>query len=201
MRNHNNLKDFDFGARAASYDKGIEGRLSKRFYGLVLSRVQLPENARVLDAGCGTGALLRMIANRHPIIGFGIDMEPGMIEQARRQCPDMTIQRARCEQTPFEDASFDTMVTCMAYHHFSDKPGFAREAARILKPDGRLYIADVGFPTPIRQTVSGILRHRGIAGEFCTPGQITQTFEKHGFVPDGYAKDGLAQLIILKKAG
>lgn len=201
MHNHSEPRDMSFANRASSYDKGLEGRLSRRFYELILNNIQLPKEARILDVGCGTGALLRMIADQTPIDGYGIDSEPNMVREAQKQCPAMNIRQARCEKTPFEGGSFDALITCMAYHHFADKPGFAKEAARILKPGGRLYIAEVRVPTPIRQFANAIFHHRSIAGESQTPEQIVRTFAEHGFRQDGYARKGFAQLFILELVG
>ena len=65
-----------------------------------------------------------------------------MITVAKSKYPKMDFQLSRCEDMPFESQSFDILIACMAYHHFSDKEGFAKEAARVLKPNGVLYIAD-----------------------------------------------------------
>ena len=162
-------RDIRFDRRASAYDRGFEGKSARRFYRLILNELKLNDGARVLDVGCGTGALLRMMADRYRIIGTGIDMGQGMIEQAHRNCPEMDIQVSRCEETPFDDNTFDALTCCLAYHHFSDKQGFTKEALRILKPGGRLYIADPRFPVFIRTPLNGIFRHMNIAGEFCTP--------------------------------
>ena len=59
MNKQRENKDFSFKKRAASYDEGIEGRMSQKFYNLVLQSVDLYEGCCVLDVGCGTGALLK----------------------------------------------------------------------------------------------------------------------------------------------
>ncbi len=58
-------KDFDFSKRAAAYDAGFEGRLSKPFYRAMLAQVELNPNDRVLDIGCGTGFLLKRFSEPH----------------------------------------------------------------------------------------------------------------------------------------
>ena len=103
-----------------------------------------------------------------------------------------------CEPLPFEDNTFDVVTSCMAYHHFSNKPGFAKEAARILKPGGHLYIADPNFPVIIRKSINTIARVLNIAGEFFTPEEMYANFAACGFKPAGYKKDSYAQVVKLK---
>jgi len=190
-------KDIDFGKRASKYD-GFEGRFSYRFYCLLLEQVKLRPDATVLDVGCGTGTMLRKIADTCPINGYGIDMSENMLEEAKRKCPEMNIQHSRCEQTPFEDSTFDTLTTCMAYHHFEDKKGFAKEAARILKPGGCLYIADPYFPGMIRKLMNAVFNGLNIAGGFYTPEEIYNDFSTYGFILDAFVRDKYAQVVKLK---
>ena len=114
---HKDKKDYNFDKMAAKYDNGIEGRMSERFYRLLLAEVELFPGANVLDVGCGTGTVLRKMADTYPINGYGIDMTENMIAEAQKKCPDMHIQVCRCESTPFESQTFDIITACMAYHH------------------------------------------------------------------------------------
>ena len=193
-------KDMNFNNAAAKYDN-LGGRLSRRFYRLLLEQVDLTPDMSLLDVGCGTGTILRAMADSCSIRGFGIDMAENMIEEAKRKCPEMDIRLSRCEETPFEDDTFDVVTTCMAYHHFSDKAGFAIETARILKPGGHLYIADPSFPSLIRKTMNTASRLLNIAGEFFTPEEILVSLSGFGFQAVGYKKDSYAQVVVLKLSG
>lgn len=195
---HNKNGDFNFGKRASKYD-GFEGRISYRFYSLLLQQVKLTPDTTVLDVGCGTGTMLRRMADICRINGYGIDMSEDMIEEAKRKCPEMNIQYSRCENTPFDDSTFDILTTCMAYHHFSDQKGFAREAMRILKPGGYLYIADPYFPFIIRKLMNAVFHGFHIAGRFFTPEEISEDFAEYGFTSDGFARDKYAQVVKIKK--
>lgn len=190
-------KDIRFNKRAKGYDS-FEGKLSKRFYRLLVSQVPLSPGANVLDVGCGTGALLQKMASACPINGYGIDMEEAMLEEAKKKCPEMQLQLSKCESTPFESQTFDVITACMAFHHFSDKKGFAQEAARILKPGGRLYIADPRFPFVLRKALNGTFKLFRLVGAFQTPEEIYEAFRPYGFAPDGVSRDGYAQVVGMK---
>ena len=192
-------RDFKFDKRASSYDEGFEGRASRRFYGLLLREVQLSPGMAVLDVGCGTGALLRKLSDVDSIEGVGIDVEEQMLSEARRKCPHMEFALARCDEMPFEAQRFDVVIACMAYHHFDDKAGFAREAARILKPGGVLYIADPRFPWLVRKTLNGVLRLMRMVGEFFTADEIASALGGFGFSLSGCAYDRYAQVVRLRK--
>ena len=195
-----NQIDFKFDKRATSYDEGIEGKFSQRFYSVLLANLDLKPLSTVIDVGCGTGYLLRRIAEQQEIIGYGIDLEPNMIDEAKAKCPEMNIQVSPSENTPFDNNTFDVMTACMAYHHFSDKEGFVKEAARIIKPGGYLYIADPFFPFPVRKTINGILKLFRIAGKFFTEREIAADFSRYGFEYDCVIRKGIVQVVKLKKA-
>ena len=89
----------------------------------------------------------------------------------------------------------------MAYHHFSDKAGFAREAARVLKPGGVLYISDPKFPFLVRKGINGVARLFRVTGEFLTAREIADRFAEYGFVFSGAAYSGYAQVVKLVRQG
>jgi len=193
----NNQRDMDFDKVAVRYD-GARGSASEKFYSLLLGQVELNQGMNVLDVGCGTGTILRRMADACPVNGFGIDMSENMIEEAKRKCPEMDLQLSRCEETPFADNTFDVITTCMAYHHFSDKAGFIKEAARIIKPGGCLYLADPRFPFVIRKAMNGFFKLIRVAGAFYTPEEIYRDFAVCGFVADGFVKKGYAQVVKMR---
>jgi len=194
------VKDFKFDKMASSYDIGLREKVLKKFYELLINRIEVRQDATVLDVGCGTGNILKMISEIANINGYGLDIEKNMIAEAKQKCPTMNIQVSNCTETPFGNDKFDVITTCLAFHHFADKEGFAREVARILKPDGLLYITDPNLPIAIRKPLNLAFRVHRIAGFFGTPQEIEGIFRKYGFLLSGVSTDKYAQCIVLRKA-
>ena len=193
------IKDFNFSKRADSYDDGIEGKASGRFYNLLFREVDIQVGMRVLDVGCGTGALLKRLTGKADFSGFGTDIDENMIMQAKKKCPQMDFSIASCDALPFSDQTFDVIIACLAYHHFRNKEGFAAEIARVIKPDGILYIADPRFPWLVRKALNGFLRLVRIVGAFYNPREIEARFEKYGFIKAGAVHHGYVQVVKLQK--
>lgn len=101
---------------------------------------------RVLDVATGAGFTAAAFAP-HAAEVVGLDVSAGMLEQARTRAPgNVRFELGSAEQMPFARATFD-LVTCrIAAHHFDSVPAFLVEARRVLKPGGRLLVADTVVP-------------------------------------------------------
>jgi SAM-dependent methyltransferase len=121
----------------------------------VLDRLCLDSNlpASVVDLGCGLGATLRSLARWRPLARLtGITLVPWQVEQARslNQASELanriSVQLGDYESTTIAPASYDGAyaLESSCHAHYADKHAFLQEAHRLLKPGGRLVIAD-GF--------------------------------------------------------
>lgn len=120
----------------------------------VLRRLHLNEAIpeRVLDMGCGLGATLRSFARRLPQAELtGITRVPWQVEQAtqlnrRAGCERVRIVEGNYERTAFATGEMDAAyaVESSCYAHGADKRQLLMEARRLLRPGGRLVVAD-GF--------------------------------------------------------
>jgi SAM-dependent methyltransferase len=98
---------------------------------------------RVLDVGCGTGVLAREALRRVGQEGqvVGVDLNEGMLAVAARTAPEIDWRLGDATSLPFEDASFDVVVSQFALMYFPDRVASLREMWRTLAPGGRLAVA------------------------------------------------------------
>ena len=133
-------------SRAETYDTRF--RFTRWTQRKLVSLLQLGDNPHLLDLACGTGWALRYAANRTNGQGefYGVDNSSKMIEQAQaksQSCGNLHFYKSRVEELPFDDDFFDVIISSNAFHHFSDPERALREANRVLKPNGKLYILDM----------------------------------------------------------
>lgn len=134
------------------------------FHEWLFDRVQLPMNARVLEIGCGSGALWQHVAARVPA-GWQLtltDFSFGMATQARVNLPALASQLAcaQCDaqQLPFADESFDGALANHMLYHVPDLDRAVTEIRRVLKRGGAFYAATNGEThlLELRQLISSV---------------------------------------------
>ena len=128
---------------AAGYDRGIgtfERTLLRDGRQWVASRAR----GDVLEVGIGTGRSL----GEYPaeVRLTGIDLSAGMLDQARARARELgravTLVAGDAEHLDLADASFDTVVFCLALCSIPDDGAAVREAKRVLRPGGRVVLVE-----------------------------------------------------------
>lgn len=122
----------DIGVRAAEV-AWIEERISQRDHA-----------PRLLEVGCGNGALLTRIAPRLEE-GIGVDISASMIEHARRRVggsPHLRVEQIHGPSLPAPDSSVDCVVSMLSWRYLDWGP-MLREISRVLTPEGTLWVVDM----------------------------------------------------------
>lgn len=139
-------------ARPDHYD-GFTRRLFGAYQSRIVTDVAtagLDGTSRMLDVGTGPGRIPLAIAEAVPGLAIdGLDLSPSMIEYACRAAraadldEHVTFVVGDAADLPYDDHTFDLILSSMSQHHWPDLPGSLRELHRVLRPGGRMWIYDV----------------------------------------------------------
>lgn len=159
-------KDFIFPTgRAWAEDLGYPEELARvpetaaaSFAGVAnpFSLGRLDRGEHVLDVGSGAGTdslvAAQMVGSEGRVVG--IDMTPEMLERARRAADELGARNvefleAEAETLPFPDESFDVVISNGVIDLIPDKDAVFGEIHRVLRPGGRIQIADVTIQKPV----------------------------------------------------
>jgi ubiquinone/menaquinone biosynthesis C-methylase UbiE len=131
---------FFLGRRRATYQRLIDAASVQR-------------DQHVLDVGCGTGYLARLLARAVGPGGrvVGIDPSASMVEYAARKADgasNLKLQLGTAESLPFPSEQFDVVVTSLMLHHLPEdlRVPALREMYRVLRPGGTLLVAEAQMP-------------------------------------------------------
>jgi ubiquinone/menaquinone biosynthesis C-methylase UbiE len=134
---------------AETYDRHyLQHVLFERMHKLVVdaARRYRRDATALLDVGCGTGRLLARVRDVFPNARLaGVDAAAGMIDAARRVpgADSITFLVGDVESLPFDDESFDVVMTTLSFHHWRDQRAGLLEIQRVLRPRGVLLLGDL----------------------------------------------------------
>jgi len=133
----------------------------------ILQRIELAPEARVLDVAAGSGLLSRALASRAKEV-VAVDITPEMLAggreaAAREGIANITFMQAEAEALPFEDGSFDLVVTRFSLHHIAEPQRVVNEMVRVARGRGRVLLIDMLVPDDdpnLAQRANAIERRR-----------------------------------------
>ncbi|NTV52499.1 MAG: methyltransferase domain-containing protein [Candidatus Firestonebacteria bacterium] len=163
------------GCEPLSCCSGLEGNLK-------------PANGdAVLDIGCGRGELLTRLAKRYgsAIRWVGVDAEPAMLDRARELSTGLAVAwvLGDLEFLPFKTGEFSWVIGDCVFNHAVDKSSTAKEIFRVLRPGGRLVLADPASRDPLPAAIRSDPEQRAACFGGClTSDELKDVFENVGFV-------------------
>ena len=133
----------------------------RRWRGKVVDEALAPSPATILDVGCGTGTLAVQLAGRAPdtrVIGLDGDSDVLQRAAAKAQAAQVKVEllNGMADSIPLADASIDCAVSTLVFHHLAPdtKRRALEEIRRVLRPGGRVVIADYGGPHDLLMRVA-----------------------------------------------
>lgn len=139
------LREFDKAATKFDDSDPSVYNMCRKDYPDVLAEAIREPFTDLLDAGCGTGAMLAMFQKDYPKGRYtGIDLSEKMIETAKKKrLQNVTFISGDCEALPFPDESFDVVTCSMSFHHYPNPEKFFESLSRVLRRGGRLILRDM----------------------------------------------------------
>jgi SAM-dependent methyltransferase len=125
-----------FNVAADAYDRFM-GRYSSQLSGQMADLAGVRAGQRVLDVGCGPGALTAELVTRlGPEAVSAVDPSEPFVAAARARNPGLDVRRASAEQLPFADGAFDAALAQLVVHFMPDPIAGLAEMARVTRPGG-----------------------------------------------------------------
>lgn len=124
---------------------------AEKLAGLLLADFPLAPAAVALDVACGPGTFTLVLARKVQFV-YGVDLTSAMLEQAAAaaaaaQLSNLRFHTADAAALPFAAARFDLAVCGYSLHHMPDPAAAVAEMARVVRPGGRIGLADLIVPT------------------------------------------------------
>jgi SAM-dependent methyltransferase len=127
-----------FSVGADAYDRFM-GRYSIPLAPVFADFARLAPGERVLDVGCGPGALTTELVRRlGPTAVAAVDPSATFVAAAQERHPLVEVQRASAELLPFDDRTFDAALAQLVVHFMADPVAGVREMRRVTRPGGTI---------------------------------------------------------------
>jgi SAM-dependent methyltransferase len=180
-----------FQTSGSAYDRFM-GRYSMPLACRFADAAGVAAGQRVLDVGCGPGALTTVLADRLGVAAVGAcDPSPPFLDECRTRVPGVDARPGRAEQLPYGDDEFDAALAQLVLHFVSDPPAAAAEMRRVVRPGGAVAACVWDFAGEMEmlrtfwdaaQALDPDAPDEGRVMRFGKPGEIVELFEAAGLV-------------------
>jgi len=184
-----NIKFFNKIAR--HYDKGIFKNLLFNPVKKAVEFVNVKKNSKILDAGCGTGNLLKILEDKNKGLKlYGVDISKEMLKIAKKKLKKAKIKLEAAEKLTFKKKYFDYVFSVDAFHHYYNYDLVMRNFYRVLKRDGCLIVVDFSFGIFFNKIEPG-------NNEMHTAREFKELFKKYKFKDIKQKKVGLFSILTI----
>jgi SAM-dependent methyltransferase len=191
---------------------GVLGRLiwgtdTSAFYRDIARLSELPAGTRVLDIPCGGGVAFRALRAEQELDYLAADLSPVMLRRARAEAHRRGIHwiefvEADAEALPFEDRTFDLVVTYTGLHCFPDPPAAIAEMVRVLRPGGELRGTSLIKRTGPRQDLFvRLMQAAGVFGPGQTLAELETSLADAGLVKVSTSRNGALAYFSARRRG
>ena len=189
-------KEF-FNKIAGYYDKSIFKNLLFNPVKKAVEFVKVKKNLKILDAGCGTGNLLKILEDKNANLKlYGVDISKEMLKIARKKLKNVKIKLEAAEKLSFKKNYFDYVFSIDAFHHYYNHDLVMKNFYRVLKKDGYLIVVDFSFGMFFNKIFSKIEPGNN---EMHTAQEFKELFEDHRFKDIKQKKVGLFSILTIGK--
>ena len=199
VSNHNRSIIDQFTRQAAPFS-GSPAHSSAEAMEQIL-RIAAPASTdRALDVACGPGIITCLIAP-HVAQMTGSDLTAAMLVEAEirrvaQAAPPIAWVESDAEHLPFDDESFDLVVTRYSFHHFVAPEKVLREMTRVCRPGGRIVIADVVIPADKVEAFDIMERLRDPSHtRALTPEKLDALVSDAGLIVEDYATHAVSMTL------
>lgn len=127
------------------------GMREETFKSKLIENADIQPGMKILDLGCDTGTLTRMIKRAYSDANItGLDGDTDVLDIARKRSRGVDVQwdEGLASSLPYPVSAFDRVATSLVIHHLTtdDKRRACKEIYRVLRPQGQLHVLDFGAP-------------------------------------------------------
>ena len=167
--------------------KAFTDKTYKKIAELFLEYLNPKKDDNIIDMGCGTGEFTKKIRGLSFKKVQGFDISKKCIQLAKKQYKNIIFKVGDIENMELKKNSADVLIYCGILHHFTNLKKVVKEANRILKKNGKIFVFEPNALNPVlwlfRNKKSPVksTKLKTPNEEFLTKKQIREAFQKEGF--------------------